>query len=267
MVRRIESASSGYRTVGYDPNPRGLSGTNPNNRRLAGTTATASDYKNAKKRKQDEKNENVKLGENPPYEDDDGFIPEHNGIVYFTEFDDEGNSGYKEELVVIGEGVEDTNGEGWTLSLRMAEKGGIGVLTARAGSSFHIQDVSDKGQIKLPTSPLENGMVKHDHKVIMPKTLRLVGWVTREKANFINGLIEYAELSKSLGSYFTLISPWKTYKKMYLEKYTSKANNKKYDVYDYTLDLSELLIASDLKDTTDDAELASNTDKGASSGK
>ena len=54
---------------------------------------------------------------------------------------------------------------------------------------------------------------------------------------------------------------------MYLKDYTSKANNKKYDVYDYTINLSELLIASDLKDTTDDAELASNTEKGASSGK
>lgn len=261
MSRRIESVSSGYRTIGYDPNPRGLSGTNPNNRRLAGTTATASDYKSAKNKKEEEK------GGTPPYENDDGFIPGHNGIWYNTEFDDEGNRGYEAEQVVVGKGVQDTKGEGWTLRLRLPEAGKIGVLTARAESSFYIQDVSDKGQIKLPTSPLENGMVKHDHKVVMPKTLRLVGWVPREKTAFINGLIEYAEMSKSLGTYFTLISPWKTYQKMYLKEHTSKANNKKYDVYDYTLDLSELLIASDLKDTTDDAELASNTDKGASSGK
>lgn len=266
MARRIESVSSGYRTVGYDPNPRGLSGTNPNNRRLAGTTATASDYKNAKKRKQDEENENVKLGEKPPY-DDDGGIPGHNGITSFSEMDDDANKDYKEELVVIGKGVEDTKGEGWTLSLRMAEMGKEAVITARAESAFYIQDVSDKGQVKMPTAPLENGMVKHDHKVIMPKTLRITGWVHRDKAEFINGVIQYAELSKSLGSYFTLVSPWKTYRKMYLKDYTSKANNKKYDVYDYTINLTELLIASDLKDTTDDAELASNTEKGASSGK
>lgn len=261
MARRIESVSSGYRTIGYDPNPGGLSGTNPNNRRLAGTTATASDYKSAKNKKEEEK------GGTPPYENDDGFIPGHNGIWYSTEFDDQGNRDYKVKTVVLGQGEKDTEGEGWTLSLRMAEMGKEAVITARAESAFYIQDVSDKGQLKMPTAPLENGMVKHDHKVIMPKTLRITGWVPRDKAEFINSVIQYAELSKSLGSYFTLVSPWKTYRKMYLKDYTSKANNKKYDVYDYTINLTELLIASDLKDTTDDAELASNTEKGASSGK
>ena len=57
------------------------------------------------------------------------------------------------------------------------------------------------------------------------------------------------------------------YPRMYLQSYSSKASSRKYDVYDYTLDLSELLIATDLKDTTDKAELASNTDKGSTSGK
>ena len=279
MARRIGEPGSGYRTVGYDPNPRGLSGTNSNNRRLAGTTATASDYKNAKKRKQDEKNEKVKLGEKPPY-DDDGGIPGHNGIVYNTEFDDDANKDYKEEPVVIGKGVEDTNGEGWTLSVRLDEVGKVitmadwnnnrgNVEGVKEGTIayFYIIDVSRQGNIKLPTSPLENGMVKHDHKVIMPKTFRVTGYVKRENTVFINSLLSCAEQSKSLKSYFSLSSPWYNFEKMYLQKYTSKASNRKYDVYDYTIDLTQLLTASNLTDKTSDAELASNKEKGTAKGK
>ena len=279
MTRRIASVSSGYRTIGYDPNPRGLSGTNPNNKHLAGTTATASDYKNAKKKKQDEEKEKVKLSDKPPYEEDEG-IPGHNGIIYFTEFDDEANKDYKIEKVVVGHGVEDSDGEGWTLSLRLKEVGKVVSLAdwnnnrgnvegVKDGTIayFNIIDVSRQGNIKMPTAPLENGMVKHDHKVIMPKTVRITGYVKREHTVFINSLISCAEQSKSLDSYFSLSSPWYTFEKMYLSKYTSKANNKKYDVYDYTIDLTQLLTASNLTDKTSDAELASNKEKGTAKGK
>ena len=249
FARRVGEMSSGPRTVGYDANPRGL----------AGTSSTASDYKRNKKKKDEDM---VRLGDAPPY--DDSPTEDTQGITYFTEY---GNEPYTEERVVIGQGESGTNGEGWILSLRMGEYAKDAVITGTASSFYFIQDVSDKGQIKLPTAPLENGMVKHDHKVIMPKTMRVTGWVKRENTDFINSLIKYAEMSKSLGTYFTLVSPWKKYPKMYLKDYSSKASNKKYDVYDYTLDLSELLIAKDLKDTTDDPELASNTDKGSASGR
>lgn len=280
MARRIGSVSSGYRTVGYDPNPRGLSGTNPNIRSLAGTTATASDYKNAKKKKQDEEKEKVKLGDKPPYENDAGFTPGHNGIWYNSETDDLANRDYKEKKVVFGEGVQDTEGEGWTLSVRLDEvgkvitmadwnnnRGNIEGVKEGTIAYFHIIDVSRQGNIKLPTSPLENGMVKHDHKVIMPKTFRVTGYVKRENTVFINKLLSCAEQSKSLKSYFSLSSPWYNFEKMYLQKYTSKASNRKYDVYDYTIDLTQLLTASNLTDKTSDAELASNKEKGTAKGK
>lgn len=279
MTRRLGEASGGYRTIGYDPNPRGLSGTNPNNRRLAGTSATASDYKSAKKKKKAEENEKVQIGEAPPYANDDGFIPGHNGITYITEFDDEGNEDYKVEKVVLGKGVKDTPGEGWVLKLHF-QKSDIedilgyklnsdasGTLTGLEQSWFHIRDVSDKRQVKLPTAPLENGMVKHDHKVLMPKTMRVAGLVGREQSKMINGFLEYAASNKSLEVFFELKSPWKNYKKMYLSGHSSKASNRMYDMYEYTIDLSELLFASNLTDKTSDAELASNKEKGTAKGK
>lgn len=252
-MRLLGEKSSGPRTLGYDANPNGLKG-----------TPSIADYKKSKKQKEKDKKGQVQQGKPPPYEPDDGYM--HSDLTYFTTTDMPGGDP-NGDLVVIGEGDKDTAGEGWTLSLKLAEYKKVAVLTARAASALHILDVSDKGQIKLPTAPLENGMVKHDHKVIMPKTLKISGIVKREQAEFINSLIEAAEISPSLGTFFTLVSPWKIYKKMYLKDHTSKANNKKYDVYDYTLDLSELLIARDLKDSTDDGELASNVDKGAQSGK
>jgi hypothetical protein len=278
MTRRLGVASGGYRTIGYDPNPTGLFGTNPNNRRLTGTTATASDYKNAKQKKQNEEKEKVKLGDKPPYEEDEG-IPGHNGIIYFTEFDDDGNKDYKVDKVVLGKGVKDTPGEGWVLKLHF-KKSDIedilgykldsdvsGTLTGLEQSWFHIRDVSDKRQVKLPTAPLENGMVKHDHKVVMPKTMRVAGLVGREHSKMINGFLEYAASHKSLEVFFELKSPWKNYKRMYLSGHSSKASNRMYDMYEYTIDLSELLFASNLTDKTSDAELASNKEKGSAKGK
>lgn len=273
MTRRLGVASGGYRTIGYDPNPTGLLGTNPNNRRLAGTTATASDYKSAKKKKEEEK------GGTPPYENDDGFIPGHNGIWNNTEFDDQGNKDYKVEKVVLGKGVKDTPGEGWVLKLHFKksdiedilgyklDSDASGTLTGLEQSWFHIRDVSDKRQVKLPTAPLENGMVKHDHKVIMPKIMRVAGLVGREQSKMINGFLEYAASNKSLEVFFELKSPWKNYKKMYLSGHSSKASNRMYDMYEYTIDLSELLFASNLTDKTSDAELASNKEKGTAKGK
>ena len=279
MSRRLGESSGGYRTIGYDPNPRGLAGSSSDNRSLAGSSGSASGYKSAKKRKEEEEKEKVKLGESAPYENDNGFIPGHNGIWYNKEFDDEGNKDYKVDKVVFGKGVEDTPGEGWVLKLNFKksdieailghklDSGATGTLTGLEESWLHIRDVSDRRQVKLPTAPLENGMVKHDHKVVMPKTMRVTGLVGREHSKMINGFLEYAAHNKSLEVFFELKSPWKNYKKMYLSGHSSKASNRMYDMYEYTIDLSELLFASNLTDKTSDAELASNKEKGAAQGK
>ena len=269
MARRLGDRGSGPRTVGYDANPSGI----------AGTTSSASDYKKAKEAKKKDKNR-VELGDPPPYENDEGFIPGHNGIQYFTETLDPKTKDYKPDKVIIGKGVAGTEGEGWTLSLQLKEVGKVITLTdwnnnrgniegIKSGTVayFNITNVNRQGNIKMPTAPLENGMVKHDHKVRMPKTLRITGYVSRENVNFMNSLISCAEQATSLESYFMLSSPWYNFPAMYLQKYTSKADNRKYDVYDYTIELTELMFAKDLKDKTSDAELASNTDKGAAKGK
>lgn len=183
--------------------------------------------------------------------------------------------------VELGKGVPGTQGEGWVLIVRTEDAPNgialtsVDVVQSAQGngggdapsSLLYITDVSDSNTIKLPTAPLETGMVKHDHKVLMPREMKITGSVKRGYTHYFNELLRRVALSKSLDTYFTLISPWKNYPALYLKTYTSKASSKKYDVYDYTITLQELLIASNLTDTTDNADLASNTNKGAISGK
>lgn len=263
--RRIGDASSGVRPLEYDPNPHGLAGTN------SGASLSPTFDRYLKEKKEKKENQKVSLGELPPYPNsDDVDTPEP-----FKEDPNEQTINETEELVTIGEGIADSKGEGWILKLYYKETGKYAVLTGTAGfdstkgpsSWLYINDVSDKIQVKLPTAPLENGMVKHDHKVIMPKTLRISGMVKREYSEAVDALLKGASAAKSLGVYFSLSSPWKTYSKMYIQSFSSKANNRKYDVYDYTIDLTELLLATDLKDVTSNPDLASNKDKGALSGK
>jgi len=165
---------------------------------------------------------------------------------------------YDPPKVVIGKGEPGTNGEGWRL---------FTLWDIFAGQEntypFKIINVSDQHTIKLPTNPLENGMIKHDHKVIMPATLRVTGYVYRDES------VRFSqELKKYLGAtdlmwYFILRSPWKYFPRMYLKGFTSRANNQRYDVYEYTLDLTELLIARSIIDKTNNPNLASTSNNGA----
>lgn len=141
------------------------------------------------------------------------------------------------------------------------------VLEEDEEAPFKITAVNDMGSVKLPTHPLENGMVKHDHKVRNPKTLRITGMVKRANSKNMDNLLRLATVEKSLGSYFHLDSPWKTRTKMYLSRFSSRANTQKYDVFEYTIDLTELLIAKSKTDKTDHPGLASTNNKGAQGAK
>lgn len=178
----------------------------------------------------------------------------------------------------IGQGVPDTSGEGWSLTFsggfKQGENGATTFESGKAqsleGSSnsiFKITAVNDRGQIKLPTHPLENGMVKHDHKVIQPKTLRVTGWVKSSDSPGFDAFLKNALAEKSLDGYFTLVSPWKKREKMYLQSFTSRANTQRYDVFEYVLELTELLIAISITDKTNKPELTSSTNKGAQGAK
>lgn len=270
MVRRVGDWSSGPRTVGYDANPRGLAG-----------TPSIQDYKNKQKQKKKDKKKQEENKPDPPYkkpeEDVVTIIPLDD--KYETQHPNPSIEGYNTK-VKIGDGVKGTDGEGWTLRFLLSDdfldwysvseitpvfrKDSKGNTTSELDYGYlSITNVSDRNQIRLPTSPLENGSVKHDHKVIMPKTYRITGLVKRENATQMNRILEIAKLSYDLKQRFSLQSPWGNYDNMYLQNFSSKADNRRYDVYEYNIDLSELLIAMSLTDTTNDAELVSSTPKKA----
>ena len=272
--RTVGGSNSGPRTLGYDANPRGLAGTNSNIRRLAGTNNTASDYKAAKKKKEKkkEKEKDKKKEPEKPYPPDPSEVPPE--MKPYTGESDE------DAAPLVRKKGGDFDGDGWQLILHGYEEGETPFTQvkqetvdmfsekywtyAELRDTFHIINVSDVVSVKLPTAPLENGMVKHDHKVVEPKTLRVTGWVEENYTDWFNDVIEFVRESKSLDTYFTLVSPWKKHEKMYLKRLTSKVSTDKYDVYEYTLELQELLIAQTKTDTTKDPGLASNSKKGAS---
>lgn len=245
------------RRLGYDPNPRGLAGTNPNKHSLAGTHS-ASDYKRDKAEKERKKKEKDKPS--PPFPTEPPAAPRTDPVTI-------------EPVVRPGEQGEDkpesgSSNDAWNLEwvqggtstpLSLPHPGTTDVL-------FHIMDVSDKFPIKLPTSPLENGMVKHDHKVRMPKTVRVSGQVEREYAHYFDALLEDARNSYNLDEYFTLSNSMTFYPVLYLQNVTHKASSAKYDVFEYTLNFSEIMIASDLRDTTSTPDWATQTNKGTTQG-
>ena len=278
--RRVGDRSSGPRTIGFDSKPRGLVGTNSNIRRMAGTNSTASDYKKNKQKKDNKKQNNNK----PPYPPSQEDVPPEMKPYDPSKFKDKSIEGY-DELVEKGDSTADKTDGGWTLTLY-----GLGepaVLTTddegpefgrnegkytqswyyMYRDMFHIINVSSDDSVRLPTAPLENGMVKHDHKVKEPKKLTVTGWVERADTKDINELFENARTATSLDVYFKLSSPWRSYEKMYLQRFSSKVSTDKYDVYDYTLHLQELLIAESVTDKTSDPGKASNSAKGAAQGK
>ena len=249
------------RLVAFDKNAPGattLAGTS-DIRTLKGTPSLR-DYLN-KQRQEKEKEKNKGGGGNPG--DEAWYYPQGADIQVsmgpnegkFTEYPPDDTS---ENIVQLGNGVPETDGEGWRLyTLQTA------IVSADVKAPLKITSVSDKHSIKLPTHPLENGMIKHDHKVIQPATLRVTGLVDRADSKTFSQILKMYLGAKDLSSYFVLRSPWKWFPKMYIQGFTSRVNTQRYDVYEYTIDLTELLIATSVIDKTNVADLSSTSNQGA----
>ena len=198
----------------------------------------------------------------------DRQVSESKTVDQFTGYSDSVDRGDKDGWRLFfsgtfknGDGNSGGEGEGKSfLKGKLTIEGG-------ANSILKITAVNDVGAVKLPTHPLENGMVKHDHKVIQPKTLRVVGLVKRTDSPKFDDFLRSALAEKSLGAYFSLMSPWKNRTPLYLRQFTSRANTQRYDVFEYVLELSELLIAQSKTDKTDKPELTSENNKGGQGAK
>jgi hypothetical protein len=254
------------RLVAFDKNAPGattLAGTS--DIRLLKGTPSLRDYVN-KRRQEKEKEKNKGGGGDPG--DEAWYYPEGADIQVSKGPNEDKFSGYpkdesSKDKVVLGDGVPGTDGEGWRLyTLQEA------IVSADDKTApLKITSVSDSHSIKLPTHPLENGMIKHDHKVIQPATLRVTGLVDRSFSIKFSQMLKTYLGAKDLMAYFVLRSPWKYFPRMYIQGFTSRANTQRYDVYEYTINLTELLIATSVIDKTNVADLASTSNQGAQSPK
>ena len=251
------------RLVAFDKNAPGattLAGTS--DIRLLKGTPSLREYLN-KQRQEKEKNKGS--GGEP----DDGMWYSPDRVVMGSDEStwekEKDKEEYKFTKVKLGAGVPGTDGEGWHLYTPAPSKNEIVSVDKKA--PLKITSVSDRHSIKLPTHPLENGMIKHDHKVIQPATLRVTGLVDRSDSINLSQMLKMYLGAKDLAAYFILDSPWKNFPKMYIQGFTSRANTQRYDVYEYTIDLSELLIATSVIDKTNVADLSSTSNKGAQSPK
>lgn len=250
--------------MAFDKNAPGattLAGTS-DIRMLKGTPSLR-DYVN-KRRQEKEKEKNKSGGGDPG--DEAWYYPEGADIQVSKGPNEDKFSGYPKDessqyKVVLGDGVPGTDGEGWHLYTPAPSKNEIVSVDKKA--PLKITSVSDRHSIKLPTHPLENGMIKHDHKVIQPATLRVTGLVDRSDSINLSQMLKMYLGAKDLAAYFILDSPWKNFPKMYIQGFTSRANTQRYDVYEYTIDLTELLIATSVIDKTNVADLASTSNQGA----
>lgn len=250
------------RLVAFDKNAPGattLAGTS-DIRTLKGTPSLREYLNKQRQKKEKEKNK----GSSGDPGDEAWYQPEGSDIQVGMGPDEAKYSEYprddtSEYLVKLGDGVPDTDGEGWLLCTLKK----VIVSPSSKDAPLKITSVNDSHSIKLPTHPLENGMVKHDHKVIMPATLRVTGFVKRDQSQGFSKLLKDYLGDKDLKSYFFLLSPWKNIIPVYIQRFTSRANTQRYDVFEYTIDLTELLIATSVIDKTNVADLSSTSNQGA----
>ena len=138
-----------------------------------------------------------------------------------------------------------------------------------------IKGVSSSKSTRLPTHPLENGMVRHDHKIIEPRQINVDCYVelsiinanvpeqekytSRKFANMLDELIA----EKSLDTYITVYNPMEKFPdKMYLLSYKNTTENDKTDVFRFTLTLQEILKAQSESKISQNAAYAGTSAKG-----
>lgn len=253
----------GPRRIAFSPQAfgqNGLTGSSPTKASLRGTNPVRANKtnkekhkdKNADKKKQadnKEKDKQDKPGSQPPYMSDSN--PE--GGQPFDGFNVSPDLGR-------GPTADDAEspGESWTLCYNGDR---TYLCDTTTESLFHIEDVSDNIPMKFPTSPLENGMVVHDHKVREPITMQVKGLVKSKNTAKVREILKAAVDSYKLSDSFELSSTWEFYT-LYLSGYTSKADSSRYDVYEFTLKFTEIMLADTKVDTTMDANAANKMVKG-----
>ena len=149
---------------------------------------------------------------------------------------------------------------------------------------LYIKEISSDYATRLPTHPLENGTVKHDHKIVEPRTytaqayVRAVGTeedrtqagVSIECSRILDSLIQ----SPSLDDIIYIESPMENVTpenvpngkgkglQLYLTSYSKRTESDKTDVFAFTLNLQEILIANKLNNVSDNADYAGESVKG-----
>ena len=149
---------------------------------------------------------------------------------------------------------------------------------------LYVRELSDSYQTRLPTHPLENGMVKHDHKILEPirytarcyvksymmQSAGISGGpdeqaqdICKKCAKLLDELVE----SKDLNEFIEIESPMEYESpELYLVSYEKRTEPDKTDVFSFTLNLQEILRSTSEKKATDNPDFASNSNKGGKGG-
>ena len=145
---------------------------------------------------------------------------------------------------------------------------------------LYLKDVHYTYSTRLPTHPLETGMVKHDFKIVEPRRYTATAYVEArdedmEKiaATCTTKLDELIQ-SPDLQDYIVVHSPMdyncnsfgKATFKCYLSSYKRNTLSDGVDAFSYTLELQELYLATSESKNTNNADLAGKSSHGGKGG-
>lgn len=157
----------------------------------------------------------------------------------------------------------------WYLQCNKEHK--IGKLNL--GDVLYIKGVNSERKSRLPTHPLETGMVRHDHKIVDPRTVTvncLVDSVDKNRdpvSKEVAKELEKMLWEKDLKDFVNIKSPMESYNKLYLQSYKDTTEQDKTDVFSFTLTFQELLLSRSKNEISDNADFKSTSDKGGAAQK
>lgn len=110
-----------------------------------------------------------------------------------------------------------------------------------------IKNANEALRARFIQHPVEDGTVRMDNKVVEPINLSVRGFVKAQDVKRMAEVLEDCRTSKELNrSYLTLISPLLVKKRMWVVSYTKNAAEDKVDVFEFDIQLQEVLLSTSL---------------------
>ena len=151
-------------------------------------------------------------------------------------------------------------------------------------ANLYIKDIHYTYSTRLPTHPLETGMIKHDHKIVEPRRYTATAYIRAFDENLeatakeCSKLLDELVASTDLGDYLIVYSPMdfntgakKDEKhpldfRLYLSSYKRNTLSDGVDAFSYTLELQELFLSTSETKKSNNADFAGKSSQGGKGG-